>query len=338
MKDTYGYKPLSYELINLFKLGVPDFNAAEELIRCGADVNDQGDDKDENVLSEILMGYGMPNNFDDDFKDDNEHSSDTMEDLNSNLGESMIKIIRFFLDHGFDVDRNEGRHGAQCLYALTFSSFDRYIIDAIKLLLDSGAKDLPVEDGTSETSMSLLETERSFQDTVCHDHYLGNIYEAAYQIYAASEEGISYSGIDSFETAMGKRILRVMADGDVGNPVFFAIDFPQSKHENCFSRNLYFIFDNGYMILTHYASLWVDTVLPDRQLIDVSSVFSRIVGSTIEQITFEHNSIRKANTDYGQPLITLHTDNGVKLNFTINFGEVEDADRCAYFYYGEKSD
>lgn len=33
MENTYGYKPLSYELIKLFRSGAPDFAKAEELIR-----------------------------------------------------------------------------------------------------------------------------------------------------------------------------------------------------------------------------------------------------------------------------------------------------------------
>ena len=69
MDNTYGYKPQSYELINLFQSGAPDFEAAQELIQCGADVNDQGNDKGENVLSEILMGYWQ-SGFSDDIQEE----------------------------------------------------------------------------------------------------------------------------------------------------------------------------------------------------------------------------------------------------------------------------
>ena len=56
MNAMYGYTPLSYALIELFESENPDFLTAEKLIQQGADVNDQGDDKSENVLSEILYG------------------------------------------------------------------------------------------------------------------------------------------------------------------------------------------------------------------------------------------------------------------------------------------
>ena len=55
--STFGYNLHSWELITLFHSGPPDFTRAEELLRLGADVNDQGNDKNENVLSEIIEGY-----------------------------------------------------------------------------------------------------------------------------------------------------------------------------------------------------------------------------------------------------------------------------------------
>lgn len=338
MKNTYGYKPLSYELIELFQTGAPDFEAAEELIRRGADVNDQGDDKAENVLSTILMGYwgsdmkcveeGNPA--------DNRQGERWEYDLNPNLGESMIKIIQFFLDHGFDVNKDDGRFGAQCLWSLTLSTFDRYMIEATKLLLDAGAKNIPIKADPSETPMSWIGTESSYQDTCEHDHSCGNIFEATYQIYIALKEGRPYSGIDSYETAVGKRVLCVLADNDPESPVFFPLDHPQSKHNNCFCCNLYFLFEGGYLKYRKYGDCWVDNVVPEKQLTDVSDFFDPIIGQTIRDITFGHHSISKGTTDYGQPITTLHMDNGAKLTFRTNFGEVEDLESCAYYYFESK--
>lgn len=344
MKDTYGYTPLSYELIELFRSGAPDFDAAEELIRRGADVNDQGDDQDENVLSEILMGYWWSSTADGTQEDcrncmrDYKYCSGCEHNLNPNIGESMIKIIQFFLDHGFDVGRNGGTYGAQCLCALIFSSRDRYMIDATKLLLDARALNVSVDDiDVPGTPMHFVGEESCFADTCEENHYLGNIYEAMYQVYVASEAGKPYAGIDSFEAAIGKKILSVMADGDGDKPVFSEVDLPQSKHKNCFFCNLYLIFDGGYLICTKYASYWVDTVLPEKPLVDVSPVFSAILGHTIQQVTFGHHSVVKGTTHYGQPITTFHMDNGVKLTFTINFGEVEKPDYCSYFYFGDQA-
>lgn len=265
MDKTYGYTPLSYALITLFTSGAPNFAVAEDLITKGADVNDQGDDKGENVLSEILRGYWQ-SGIDwskDECRNCNNHylrCSTCKNNLNPNVGTSMIEIIRFFLDHNFDVGRNGGKHGAQCLSALALSSFEKEIIGATKILLDAGAQNVPMEDDEpEETPMSSISTEGSFQDTGEGNHYLGNIYEAAYQIYVAPEEGRSYSGIDSFESAIGKKIIRVMAVGDNAASVFTSLNLPNSKHENCFYNNLYMIYDGGYLICTKNASYWVDT-------------------------------------------------------------------------------
>ena len=341
MEKTYGYAPLSYALINLFESGPPDFAAAEELIRQGADVNDQGDDKSENVLSEILGGYwqsGIDWTREECRNCNNRYDlcASCEHNINPSAGTTAMQIIKFFLDHGFDVKRNNGKHGAQCLSALSLSSYDRAIIGATKMLLDAGAQNVPPEDDEpDETPMSAIGTERAFQDTAECNHYLGNIYEAAYQIYVALEKGRSYAGIDSFEAAMNKTILRVMAVGDNMDSVFTSIDLPTSKHKNCFYHNLYMFFDGGYLVCTEYASYWVDTASIDEAIMDVSDFFSPIIGHEIRQVTFGHNSVIKGITHYGQPVTSFHFDNGVKLTFSTNFGEVEKGDSCSYYYFGD---
>ena len=81
------------------------------------------------------------------------------------------------------------------------------------------------------------------------------------------------------------------------------------------------------------ASYWVDTAPIDKNLVDVSHFFSPIVGHTLRQVTFGHKSIRKGITVYGQPMTSFHFDNGIKLTFSINFGEVENEEYCSYFTY-----
>lgn len=48
MAYDYGYGDLGNKLIELFRSGAPDFDAAEDLIRQGADINAIGkDDREE---------------------------------------------------------------------------------------------------------------------------------------------------------------------------------------------------------------------------------------------------------------------------------------------------
>ena len=131
MSYDYGYGELENKLIVLLRSGPPDFAAAEELLRQGADVNAVGKSNSENVLSEILDSYGCP------YQDD---AGKQDADWYAEPGAAMCAVIRFFLDHGFDVNRRDGCFGAQCLRALTLTTFDRFMIEATKILFDSGRK------------------------------------------------------------------------------------------------------------------------------------------------------------------------------------------------------
>lgn len=291
MAFDYGYGDLGNKIIELFRAGAPDFEAAEELIRQGADLNAIGKDDDENILSEILSGYWWSERRDtisdagDDCHDNHCDNCEHNRNLKPSLGPSMCAIIRFFLNHGFDVTKCDGCFGAQCLWALTLSTFDRYMIEATKILLDAGAKNRTVSPTSTDpydTPWSFMGTEGSYQGTCEHNHSLANIYEAVYQIYQAIKDGKPYSGIDSYEIAVGKKILKVLAESNEDQPVFYPMALPEFQKENCYTKTLYFVYDGGVLISTQYADFWTDTILPNVELVDVSEHFECVVGSTIE--------------------------------------------------------
>ena len=337
MAYDYGYGGLGNKLIELFRSGAPDFDAAEDLIRQGADINAIGKDDDENILSEILGGYWWSEHGDTISDDCDENHCDDCEhnrNLNPNLGPSMCAIIRFFLDHGFDVNKCDGCFGAQCLWALTLSTFDRYMIEATKLLLDAGAKNRtvsPASTNQDETPWSFIATEGSYQGTCEHDYSTANVFEAVYQVYQAVEDGRPYKGIDSYEMAVGKKVLKVLAESTGENPTFFAMNLPEFKKDNFYTQTLYFVYDGGVLISTQYADFWTDTLLPTVDLIDVSEYFDGIVGNTIKGFTYDHRSVVKGTTHYGQPITTIEMDSGRKVRFSINFGEVKKEERAAFY-------
>ena len=129
-----------------------------------------------------------------------------------------------------------------------------------------------------------------------------------------------------------------MAVGDSINSIFTSVDLPTSMHKNCFYHNLYMLFDGGYLICTKYASYWVDTTPIDKKIVDVSKFFSRIIEHKICNVAFNHNSVIKGTTHYGQPVTSFRFDNDVKLTFSINFGEVEKDVYCSYYYYDDGGD
>ena len=346
MAYDYGYGDLENKLIELFRSGAPDFDAAENLIQQGADVNAVGKDDNENILSEILSGYwwsehgetisDICDDCDGSHCDDCEHNRN----LNPKLGPSMCAIICFFLEHGFDVNKYDGCFGAQCLWALTLSTFDRYMIEATKLLLGAGAKNRtisPSSTGEDETPWRFIATEGSFQDTCEYDHSTANIYEAIYQIYQAIEDGRPYSGIDSYESAIGKKVKKVLAEKNGDQPIFFSMDLPEFKKENCYNQTLYFVYDEGVLITTQSADFWTDTVLPDTDLVDVSERFEGVVGHVIQRFVYDHKSVVKGTTYYGQPITSIEMDSGYIIRFSINFGEVKKEDRAAFYEFPTES-
>ncbi len=340
MAFDHGYGDLGNKLIELFRSGVPDFDAAEALIRQGADVNAVGKYDDENILSEILLGYSWTeddNTFSDACNNCNKNHCDSCEHnhyRNPKLGLSMCAIIRFFLDHGFDVNKCDGCFGAQCLDALTFSTYDRYMIEATKLLFDAGAKNRiysPDSTDPDETPWYSVAIKISYHCTCEHNHATANIFEAVYQVYQAVEDGRPYSGIDSYKVAVGKKVLHVLAEKNGEEPIFFSLDLPKFKKDNCYTQTLYFVYDSGVLVSPQYAAFWTDTILPDVDLVDVSDRFDGIVGNSIKAFTYDHQTIVKGTTHYGQPITTIEMDSGHKVRFSTNFGEVKEDERAAFY-------
>lgn len=332
-----GYGALENEIVELFQKGTPDFIRAEEIIQKGADLNASGKDPQENMLSEILSGY-----WDSAFLDTPDDACENCEtehcdqceyhpNLNPNVGESMCAIIQFFLDHGFDVQKNDGCYGAQCLNALTLSSFDKYMIQAAKILLDAGACNRTISPASTKTPCDRVATEQILQEMSGGDHALANIYEALYQLYASAENGQSYHGIDSYEMAIGHQITRVLAAHSGNGEVFYRMDVPGFVKDNCYTSTLYFELDNCVLVSTEDAHFWTDREIQIKSLTEVSDKFPGIIGGRIQSFDFSERIISNGTTQFCQPIATIKMDNGHQLRISMNFGEVPDEQEAAFF-------
>ena len=336
MATDYGYGELENKLIELLKLNEPDFAAADELIRQGADINAMCEYGD-NVLSDILNGYvssaeKIVNN--DICENCWEEECQRCENfvLTHNPGPHMLDVIRYFIKNGFDINGCEGRLGAQCLSAVANSTYDRYMIDAIKIFFDEGIKiDVSLYDDDFESAYDYFGVKADFQFVCEHNYPLANTYEAAYQLFKAYDEGKPYKGIDSYEIAAGRKILRVLSDSDGENPVFFTMNEPEFAKDNCFNGNLYFVYDGGVLIVTEHVDCWTDTVLPDVRFRDVTDCFGAIIGSCVTEFLFDHRDIIKGTIWYNQPIITIKTDVGKSVRISKNFGQVAKEDTAAFY-------
>ena len=64
---------------------------------------------------------------------------------------------------------------------------------------------------------------------------------------------------------------------------------------------------------------------------DVSECFPSIVGSEIKSFSFSNRAVHKESTTYTQPITKIEMESGECIRFSINFGDVEDKDRAAFF-------
>ena len=93
-----------------------EWNTFEAVLSSVEDINMFDNDYEETILSDLIGNYDLCYN-----------------------GSLIPDIIRSFIKHGYDVHANDGINGGLCLSQLCWSSYDKYILDAAKVLLDAGA-------------------------------------------------------------------------------------------------------------------------------------------------------------------------------------------------------
>ena len=316
----YGNEDLENKLIAIFsRSGPPDFDTADELLRLGADVNAEGKRDYNNILSNILHTYPIA------------AAKDPV-----NAGRHMIQVIQYFLDHGFDVHKNNGRYGAQCLKALVFFQ-EQPVIEATKLLFNAGAEDICTETTQNENGYPSysLGAEISYQ-SICETNYrISNTLEAAYQVYQAKKNHKPYDDIDSYEDAIGKQIKKVLIEKPKKGKALHDVILKNGRFGKCFYTKIFFLFNDRMMIASPDVDFWTDKYDPSIQTIDISSLFSEIIGSTIESVEFNHSSVQTKRANYIQPVATFIMNNEKKITFSTSFGEVSDDTVTAYFYFGQ---
>lgn len=322
----HGFGPLENKLINLLTMsGPPDFETTDELIRLGADLNVVGHEDDENVLAKILCGYHCWQNCDGHVVDE------------AASGKYLLLVIQYFLDHGFDVNRRNGRYGAQCLNSLVLSVQTRAVIEATKLLIGAGARDLNIHEAEEEDGKpsSFFDMEITYQRVCEYDYRISNNLEAAYQVIKNAEENKSYAEIDSYERIIGKRISRVLIEKPKKGKALHDVMLKNGRFGKCFYSNLFLLFEDHRLIVTPYVDLWTDKDTRSIQTSDVSTAFTPIMGKTVDQIVFSHNGVYDKMSHYTQPVASLILSNGQTLTFTTSFGEVPDEKCTAYCYFGQ---
>ncbi len=197
-------------------------------------------------------------------------------------GAMMLEMIKLFLKNGYDVTANGGRNGAIVLEQLCWSSYDRYIIDCAKVLLDAGAPiDYESDDEDSGVLSSLgFKISGAWGPDATYD--FANILEAYYAIVKAYEAQKNYSDIDSFHKCIGRTLDKVSYIGDAAGL--------QTQKEVCeFQGSLVLWFGEYPLVISNYMDMVINPFLVRENkdnIFDVSSQLDKISGAKLNKIKY----------------------------------------------------
>ena len=184
-----------------------------------------------------------------------------------------------------------------------------------------------------EAALESIGTEESFQRCCEECHEQENLYYAMYEIVDAKMNNRPFEGIFPYYQSLGKKVDRI---------VYFAdkLDFKETPRGTEFNSDFGFICGDAVIVITSNINiLLMNNRAFEEPKTDISeSVGEDIIGSTIVDISFEHQNITKDKTRYGQPTIILKFDNGKELRFTHNFGELTNKETQARFLTSEAFD
>jgi len=234
-------------------------------------------------------------------------------------GENLVPIIRFFIEHGFDVGKMDGKFGAECLSNVCFSSFDKHFVDAGRELIRAGAVDVVMN---GENALDAAMTEGSYQECCEHNYILGSYFETYIKMLEALHEGDTESYYGTLHEAEGKTISHVYAAKPSDDSTF--IDM--KNHSNTYTATLYFEYDDGFMAVDRYTSIWTAGRLPSGNTEDVSKKFKDILGRRVKKINFVDVPGRRT------PELRIDMDSGRRICYGTTFEETDkEAEYRAFF-------
>ena len=229
-------------------------------------------------------------------------------------GAILADIVRHFLSCGYDVSANEGANGGLALRALCWSSYDRHILDAAKVLMNAGApvKYVSKDDDPGEDEPEGLFTSISWKLAgawvVDKDFAFANILEAYYTMAEANLAGKDYNSIDAYLACIGRPLTAVSTINVDGNPAMQA-----EGAITVYSEPLIMWFEDKPLVISCYTDFVVNPVYAEDKkdtLADVTTVFSSLVGATLQEVQYIGTTICYFEFSNGKRLFFASRDVG----------------------------
>ena len=217
--------------------------------------------------------------------------------------ETVFKLIKLAIKHGFDVKANNGFNGANCLRQLCWSVFTPQLLEIAEYLLDAGAVTRIdgdeeeyglgyVLDGIDWRSGSWMQKE----------YDIANIYEAYYEMIVAYEEGKPYKGIRAFRECVGKTVQKVEKISFSKESVLEDV-----SNKDTFVDALIIWADGTPLIASSCIDFIINPYTPDKAVnrMDISDEVKNIIGAKITGLRFA-----------SQMSASISFDNGYRIRFS----------------------
>lgn len=289
MADSIG--KITEKLVKTISRNGIDWNTFEAVLSSIEDINMFDNESEETILSELLGNYVLYHN-----------------------GSLMPDIIRSFIKHGYDVHANAGINGGLCLSQLCWSSYDKYVIDAAKVLLYAGA---PIDYASADDGSNGDEP-IGVLDSICWklpglwvvdgDYSAANIFEAYYSMIMAVKEGKDYREISSYLDCIDLKLDKVSA----------TVDDCEYKYRTeseliKYSEDLFMWFEGKPLKVSKYANFVIDPIHArenENKTVDVSRDFTEVVGSRLGDVKFIDQSICCFDFENGNRIVFSSLDIG----------------------------
>lgn len=256
----------------------PDYSLLEQALQDGLDINVYDSDAEyaidqETLLSKVLRNYAY--------------------DLETEEYPCLPDIVRWFLEHGYDVHANNEFHGVVAMDAFVYpSSIDKYTLEAARVLLQAGVNTnvqaFP-DDFDAEYTTSYCLTWAHYGDNrglTEDDLEAANYFYALLRMMDCRNEGLDYSGIYHYAFAVGRKIQDILVQGEMTEKT----DFHGNVHPYSF-KHLYLDCEGMLLHISGEMEFIIEPMPEKEDAVPVKScaeAFSSIIGKTIEKIEYRY--------------------------------------------------
>ena len=219
-------------------------------------------------------------------------------------------VFKRFIEAGYNVCANNGKNGVLPLSQLCWASYDKYILDAARILLDAGSPIMsegdqynPDEDDDPPGVLGSISWKVSGAWMVDKDYDWANTLEAYWNLINAYKDGKNYNSIDFYDKCIGLELTG--AESVANNNGAPIIEKNGLYH---FPESLIFWFGKTPLVLSRYMDIKIDGVYTEDKkdsVFDVSAMLAPVIGAKLKKIQYID-----VNTYY------LLFDNDVRLLFT----------------------